>query len=71
MSISRSDLAGNLVRLKDNGHWRFYVQALESQYNSRVEALLMSAHPDEALRGECRALMTLLKNLNINNGGLT
>lgn len=68
MSTSRSDLADNLVRLKDNGHWRHYVGTLELKYNKRVEALLLSDHPDEALRGECRALLNLLKDIHNNSG---
>jgi hypothetical protein len=68
MSTSRSELADNLVRLKDNGHWRYYVGTLETKYNKRVEALLRSDHPDEALRGECRAYLDLLKDIHSNQG---
>lgn len=63
MIISRSDLAENLLRLKDNAHWGYYVRSLEEKYNRRVESLLQSDHPDEALRGECRALLNQLKDI--------
>jgi hypothetical protein len=68
MSFSRQSLADNLVRLKDNGNWRHYVQTLEAEFNERVTALLLSEHPDEALRGECRALMKQLQRINQNSG---
>lgn len=66
--INRKDLAENLLRLSDNAHFRHYVSTLEQTYNQRVEALLMSDHPDEALRGECRTLLTLLKTIHQNKG---
>jgi hypothetical protein len=68
MSFNRKDLADNLVRLNENAHFRHYVQTLESDYNDRVEALLNSDHPDEALRGECRTLLKLLKTIHRNKG---
>jgi hypothetical protein len=68
MSTSRQELAENLLRLKDNGHWRHYVSMLETKYNKRIEALLISDHPDEALRGECRAYLNLLKDIHGNSG---
>lgn len=68
MSFNRKDLAENLLRLSDNAHWRHYVETLGGHYNSKVEALLLSDHPDEALRGECRAYLTLLKQIHGNKG---
>jgi hypothetical protein len=68
MSLDRKELADNLIRLSDNAHWRHYVETLEQTYNRQVEALLMSDHPDEALRGECRTLLKLLKNIHSNKG---
>jgi hypothetical protein len=68
MSVSRQGLSENLVRLRDNGHWKYYVQMLETEYNEKVTALLNSDHPDEALRGECRAIMNQLRNINLNQG---
>ena len=68
MSFSRKELAENLIRLKDNGHWRHYVLTLESAYNDRVTQLVTQDHPDEALRGECRVLHILLKQINLNHG---
>jgi hypothetical protein len=64
MIVSRRDLAENLLRLKDNAHWRYYVSTLEETYNRQVQALLVSDHPDEALRGECRALLTMLRTIS-------
>lgn len=71
MSYSRQDLANSLVRLKDNANFTQYVRTVEAHFNDRVMALLNSPHPDEALRGECRALANLLRNLNRKNGDLT
>lgn len=71
MSYSRRELADALSRLKGNGPFSQYVSILEAQFNDRVNALLDSSHPDEALRGECRALRNLLKNINTNSGDLT
>jgi hypothetical protein len=68
MSFNRKDLADNLARLSDNAHWRHYVSTIESIYNTQVEALLNSDHPDEALRGECRTLLKLLKTIHQNKG---
>jgi hypothetical protein len=68
MSFSRAEMAENLLRLKDNAHWRYYVQTLEQTYNQRVESLLLSEHPDEALRGECRSYLNLLKQITKNQG---
>ena len=68
MSLNRQTLSDNLSRLRDNGHWRHYVQTLESEYNEKVTALILSDHPDEALRGECRALYHQLKRINTNSG---
>jgi hypothetical protein len=68
MSFNRKDLADNLARLSDNAHFRHYVQTLESIYNTRVEQLLNSDHPDEALRGECRTLLNLLRTIHQNKG---
>ncbi|MDP9115546.1 MAG: hypothetical protein M3O20_17950 [Acidobacteriota bacterium] len=68
MSLDRKELAENLLRLNGNAHWGHYVRALEAQYNRSAEALLNSDHPDEALRGECRAYLRLLKQIQTNNG---
>jgi hypothetical protein len=68
MSFSRQEFAENILRLKDNGHWRYYVSTLEAEYNKQVESLLVSDHPDEAKRGECRALLNLLKKIHSNSG---
>lgn len=68
MTTDRKDLADNLLRLNSNAHWRYYVSTLEAKYNSLTESLLNSDHPDEALRGECRAYLRLLKNIHSNNG---
>ncbi len=66
MSFNRKELAENLLRLKDNGHWGHYVQTLEHEYNALTEQLLLQDHPDEALRGECRAYLRLLKQIHNN-----
>lgn len=71
MSFNRKDSAEVFLRLRDNGNWRHYVEMLEAHYSDKVEALLDSPCADEALRGECRALKALLKNINSNQGGLT
>lgn len=71
MSFDRKELVDNLVRLKDNVHFGYYVQTLEDLYNRQVEALLISDHPDEALRGECRTLLKLLKTIHQNKGTTT
>lgn len=68
MSLDRKELAENLLRLNSNAYWRHYVIFLETKYESVVEALLNSEHPDEALRGECRAYAKLLKQIHSNNG---
>ena len=68
MSFNRKDLAENLARLSDNPHFRHYVQTIQSIYNTQVEALLNSDHPDEALRGECRTLLKILKTIHQNKG---
>jgi hypothetical protein len=66
MSFNRKEFAENVLRLKDNAHFRHYVLTLEDTYNRSVEALLMNDHPDEAQRGECRAYLKLLKQLTQN-----
>jgi len=66
-ALNRKELAEHLLRLQDNGHWRHYVSTLEMTYNRAVESLLNSDHPDEALRGECRAYLTLLKTIHNNS----
>ncbi len=71
MSYSRQELADSLSRLKDNANFRQYVTTLEAHFNDRVTQLLDSSHTDEALRGECRALRNLLKNINRHTGDLT
>lgn len=71
MSYSRAGLAEALRRLKDNTDFGHYVTTLEEHYSDRVQALLLSPTPDEALRGECRALYNLLRNINTNNGNVT
>jgi hypothetical protein len=71
MSFSRQELADALSRLKDNANFKQYVNTLEAHFNDRVKALLDSPHPDEALRGECRALRNILLNINRHSGDLT
>ena len=71
MSLDRKELADNLLRLNGNAHWGHYVRTLEEEYNRQTEALLMSDHPDEALRGECRTLLKLLKKIHQNKGTTT
>lgn len=71
MSYDRSKLADALRQLKDNVQFGHYVTTLEEHYSDRVRVLLLSPTPDEALRGECRALHMLLHNINNNNGNLT
>lgn len=68
MSFNRQEFADNIVRLKDNAHFGYYVNTLKATYADRVEALLNSDHPDEALRGECRAYLSLIKKLQQNSG---
>jgi hypothetical protein len=63
MAFNRAEFADNIARLKGNGHWGYYVRTLEDTYNQTVEQLLNSDHPDEALRGEARAYMRLLKRV--------
>jgi len=64
MSYSREEAAVHIRQLKDLVSWRHYVQTLETEFNERVTALLLSDYPDEALRGECRALQKQLKRIN-------
>lgn len=71
MSYDRARLADSIRRLKDNADFGHYVTTLEEHYSDRVQALLLSPTPDEALRGECRALYNLLRNINNNNGNQT
>lgn len=71
MSFDRNRLADALRRLKDNADFGHYVTTLEEHYSDRVQALLLSPTPDEALRGECRAIYNLLRNINNNNGNVT
>jgi hypothetical protein len=68
---SRADLAAIVAALNQNANWRQYVTTLEGHYNLIVDMLLDSPHPDEALRGECRAVRNLLKNINKATGALT
>lgn len=67
MSFNRREFTENILRLNDNAHWRHYVKTLENEYVSRVEALLISDHPDEVARGECRAYLKLLKQITNNS----
>ncbi len=60
-ALDRKALTEHVLRLQDNVHWGHYVSTLELTYNRSVDALLNSDHPDEALRGECRAYLRLLK----------
>lgn len=71
MSYDRSKLLEALRQLKDNVQFGHYVTTLEEHYSDRVRQLLLSPTPDEALRGECRALHMILHNINNNNGNLT
>lgn len=71
MSFDRTRLAEALRRLKDNVDFGHYVTTLEEQYSDKVTQLALSPIPDEALRGEVRALHMLLRNINSNNGNLT
>ncbi len=71
MSYDRSKLADSLRQLKDNPNFGHYVTTLEETYSDTVTKLLMSPTPDEALRGECRALHMLLRNINSLNGNVT
>lgn len=71
MSFSRAALTNAIANLQSQGPWRDYLTSVEEHYNERVRALLLSEHPDEALRGECRALHNLLRNIHVNNGKLT
>jgi hypothetical protein len=68
---TRAELAAIMAALTPNANWRQYVNTLEGHYNSLVDRLLDSPHPDEALRGECRAVRNLLKNINKATGDLT
>lgn len=65
--LNRRELAEHLLRLQGNAHWGHYVNTLEQTYNRAVEGLLNSDHPDEALRGECRAYLNLLKMIHNNS----
>jgi ribonuclease HI len=67
----RAEMAAVLAALKENANWRQYVTTLEGDYNRLVDQLLDSDHPDEALRGQCRAIRNLLKNINKASGDLT
>lgn len=64
-------MAEVLLRLKGNAPFGQYVNMLEAHFNLRLTQLLDSPQPDEALRGECRALKNLLKNINTNSGDIT
>jgi hypothetical protein len=66
--LDRRELAENLLKLNANAHWQFYVRALQAKYDGLLEAFLNSDHPDEALRGECRAYQKMLKQIHFNNG---
>lgn len=68
MAGSRDILAENLLRLKDNAHWRHYVGTLRALRDQTVRQLLNSDHPDEGLRGEARAYEKLLRAIDINHG---
>lgn len=65
---ARDQLTENLLRLKDNAHWRHYVGTLKALHDATVSKLLISDHPDEALRGEARAYATILRVIDINKG---
>jgi hypothetical protein len=71
MASNRAELAQAILHLKDNVNFRHYVTTLETLFNDRVTALLLSDHPDEALRGECRALRAMILNINKATGDLT
>lgn len=71
MSYDRTRLAEALRQLKDNAHFGHYVTTLEEHYSDRVRQLLLNPTPDEALRGECRALHMILHNINNNTGNIT
>lgn len=71
MSYDRARLAESLRRLKDNADFGHYVTTLEEHYSDRMAMLVQNPTPDETLRGECRALFNLLRNINNNNGNLT
>jgi hypothetical protein len=71
MAYNVAELRATLARLRDNVNFQQYVNTLETHFNDRVTTLLASPHPDEALRGECRALHNMLKNINKNTGELT
>ena len=68
---ARAEIVAIMAALKPNANWRQYVTTLEGHYNVLVDRLLDSPHPDEALRGECRAVRNLLKNINKATGDLT
>jgi hypothetical protein len=68
-----NELQAAMRHLQPNAHWRQYVDTLEAKFNAQVKALLFCTETEqvESIRGECRALYTLLDNINKNNGGLT
>lgn len=68
MAGSRDLLSENLLRLKDNAHWRHYVGTLRALREVTIKQLLISDHPDEAMRGEARAYEKMLRAIDINNG---
>lgn len=71
MSYDRQRLADSLRQLSSSTDFGHYVTTLEEHYSDKVRELLLSPQPDEALRGECRALYNMLRNINNNNGNLT
>ncbi len=68
LALDRREIAENLHRLAGNAYWAAYVAALQLKFDGLIESLLSSDHPDEALRGECRAYARLLKQIHSNKG---
>lgn len=70
---TQTELAAAMRHLSTNANWRHYVDTLEAKFNAKVKELIFEPEPIkvEAIRGELRALYTLLLNINQNNGGLT
>lgn len=68
MSDSPLDpLVDALTRLKDNTHWRYYVDTLGEKRNGAIRALLYGKETDlQTLRGEARAYDQMVENLKRN-----
>lgn len=66
MAHPRDKLAAIFAALEGNAYWRQYVSTLQEARDDAVRKLLLSDHPDEAMRGEARAYEKLLYTIISN-----